>query len=61
MFEKQKYIEIPRLVVNEELLRKLPAGLKAAITKHAELLQAKNNEVRVPVIAPGVIEENANA
>lgn len=59
LFEKQKYIDIPRLIVNEELLRKLPAGLRSAINKHAELLTSKHNEVRVPVIAPDVIEENA--
>lgn len=59
LFEKQKYIDIPRLIVNEELLRKLPAGLRSAINKHAELLKSKHNEVRVPVIAPDAIEENA--
>lgn len=57
LFEKQGYIDIPRLVVNEALMKRLPAGLRKAIEQHAELLKAKNNEVRVPVIAPDAIEE----
>lgn len=60
-FEKQGYIDIPRLVVNEALMKRLPVGLRKAIEQHAELLKAKNNEVRVPVIAPDVIEERASA
>lgn len=61
LFEKQKYIDIPQLDVNKDTLNKLPAGLRTAIIKHGELLKAKNNEVRVPVIAPDAIEEKPTA
>lgn len=61
LFEKQKYIDIPKLDVNKDTLNKLPAGLRTAIIKHGELLKAKNNEVRVPVIAPDAIEEKPTA
>ncbi|UUS64757.1 MULTISPECIES: toxin VasX [unclassified Acinetobacter] len=61
LFEKQKYIDIPKLEVNKDVLNKLPAGLRTAIIKHGELLKAKNNEVRVSGIAPDAIEEKPTA